>query len=157
MELPFYSCPESFEETNRRFNTKESAFLDKEITSLLQSNVIEVSDNRPHCVSRISVVPKKQGSFRLIMDLQQLNKSCAPKKIIYENIEDVVKSISVDDQLVTISTLKMDFTMSRFTRIIDNSWVSNGETYIILSQSFLWEVIVHLTFFAKYCKVSWNI
>lgn len=102
VKLPFYSYPNAFEETNRQFNAKEIEFLDKEITSLLRADVIQISHNRPHCVSRISVVPKKKDSFRLIVDLQQLNLSCVPKSIVYENIEDVAKSISVDDQLVTI-------------------------------------------------------
>lgn len=53
-------------------------------------------------MSPLNVVPKSDGSYRLILDLRELNKLCKPKTFIYEDINTVIKVIEPKDNLVTI-------------------------------------------------------
>ena len=50
-------------------------YIDKEISELLESGIISKVDPSPdQVVSRVFLVPKKTGDFRMIIDLSVLNK-----------------------------------------------------------------------------------
>lgn len=102
--IPFTSPPPSFEINNRIFSNSEYHFIKHELDSLLKSKCIVRcnSEEKPHCVSGISVVPKKAGDFRLILDLRKVNDFCDPPKFSYTDINSAVEIIDPGDRLVTL-------------------------------------------------------
>ncbi|XP_053404917.1 uncharacterized protein LOC128558753 [Mercenaria mercenaria] len=99
VKFPFTSECASFELPNRQFNLKEIDFIKKEIADLLLLGCIEQCDVKPFCVSPINCVPKKNGTFRLITDLREVNKFSTPPKFKYEDIETVKKCILPSDYM----------------------------------------------------------
>ena len=107
IKLPFTTTPNPINNTNRHFTLEETLFVRKEIKSLLKNKCIIKCDHVPHCVSGLSVVPKKsynEGSdkFRLILDLREVNKYCEVPKFNYSDINSVIEIIEPKDQLVTL-------------------------------------------------------
>ena len=101
--LDFDSLPVPFEEKNNIFKSKEVEFLDKEIGALIANGCISKSSVKPTCVSRISTIPKKDGSFRIITDLRIVNTYLTKNKsFIYENITEALEIVQPSDKLVTI-------------------------------------------------------
>ena len=101
--LDFITKPDSFVESNNIFSEKEALFLDKDIQKLKESGCIRRCTVKPHCISRISTVPKQDGTFRLITDLRQLNACLSSSKtFIYENIDPVLEIVQPEDKLVTL-------------------------------------------------------
>ena len=76
LPLEFESRPDQqFYANKQNFTSEESKFIDTEIYSLLQKNVIEESLHEPgEFISPIFLRPKSDGSFRLILNLKKLNK-----------------------------------------------------------------------------------
>lgn len=70
IDIPFLQKPEPFILQNRQFNEKEDVFLQQEIDRLLEQGVIS-KDNTVKFISPINCVPKKNGTFRLVIDLRQ--------------------------------------------------------------------------------------
>ena len=102
VELPFNSIPEQFEHSNRSFTAAETAFIDNEIETLLKTKCITKCVNRPTCVSGISTVPKKDGGFRLIVDLRGVNNHLKPPKFVYEDIKQVIDIVKPKDKIITL-------------------------------------------------------
>ena len=59
--LEFDSIPESYDQKNNILKRKEIEFLDSEIKKLVENGCISKCNVKPHCVSRIGTVPKKDG------------------------------------------------------------------------------------------------
>ena len=74
--LEFLHVPTQIREPNKiLFNASESVFVNEEIERLSLKGVIKASTNQPgQYVSNVFLRPKKNGSFRLILNLKQLNK-----------------------------------------------------------------------------------
>ena len=69
MNIPFTKVPtEPVAIKNKKFNKAEIQFLDKEIQELCSQKCIVKCEVRPFVVSPINLVPKKDGSFRLVTD-----------------------------------------------------------------------------------------
>lgn len=101
--LEFDVEPDEFEENNNVFKVKERLFLDEEIPKLEQNGCIRRCVVKPHCVSRISTVPKQDGSLRLVTDLRRINQHLTQnKRFIYENIDTVLEVVQPSDKLVTL-------------------------------------------------------
>ena len=102
--IPFSSTPPPFEITNRQFSYREHQFITQEINSLLKNNCIVRCNytEKPLCVSGISVVPKRSGDFRLILDLRRVNTHCVPPKFSYTDINSALEIVDPDDLLVTL-------------------------------------------------------
>lgn len=101
--LDFDSTPTPFEQKNNAFKRKEVEFLDKEISALLANGCISKSEVKPTCVSRISTIPKKDGSFRIITDLRVVNNYITKNKsFLYETINETLEIVHPGDKLVTI-------------------------------------------------------
>ena len=95
--------PEPFTEKNGIFKYKECCFLDEELPKLIHSGCIRHCKEKPHCVSRISTIPKQDGSYRLITDLRRVNNCLSnSKSFIYEGIDTVLEVIDPYDQLITL-------------------------------------------------------
>lgn len=100
--IPFVSIPPPFALPNRQSTAKESSFIEAEVASLCQSGAIRQTRVKPVCISPIWCIPKKNGSFRLITDLRELNKYAPCPAFQYEDIRAVLQSIQPKDHLVTI-------------------------------------------------------
>ena len=102
--IPFSSTPPPFEITNRQFSYREHQFITQEINSLLKNNCIVRCNytEKTLCVSGISVVPKRSGDFRLILDLRRVNTHCVPRRFSYTDINSALEIVDPDDLLVTL-------------------------------------------------------
>ena len=101
--LDFDQVPGPFEERNNIFKRKEYEFLDKEIAKLEHNGCISRWSVKPCCVSRISTVPKQDGSLRLVTDLRKVNQHLkGNKKFVYESIDSALDVIRPKDKLVTL-------------------------------------------------------
>ena len=71
-------------------NGRESAFVDKELIRLQKLNVVQKLPDKPKgvWVSNIFLCPKKDGSFRLILNLKPLNKLMPYKKFKMDGTEN---------------------------------------------------------------------
>ena len=100
--LPFSGVPEKFEIKNGAFKAKEYRWIDGEISRLVEEGALQICDTAPDFVSPISVVPKKGGDYRLIVDLRQLNKHLSPPHFSNEDISSILKVIQPNEKLITI-------------------------------------------------------
>ena len=104
--LPLEEEPIPFEFRNKNFSWVQARWIDKEVNNLLNSSAIVEVKEKNQSISPISVAPKKDGDFRLIVDLHQLNDYCKPPRFAYEDIEVVLKQVKPKDHLVTIDIKK---------------------------------------------------
>ena len=103
VKLNFHKVPPPFEIHNRIFSQEHSSFISVEIKQLLNKGCIRVAAAKPHCVSPISVAPKKgKNKYRLIHDLRQLNCYSSCESLVYEDIHHVIDLCEPNDYLVTI-------------------------------------------------------
>lgn len=102
VQLPFTSEPEAFEFKNKSFKKNEHEWINSEISRLAKAGAICRCTEKPHFISPISVVPKKSGDFRLIVDLRHLNQHISPPHFVNEDIDTVTELIKPGDKLVTI-------------------------------------------------------
>lgn len=96
------TTPDSFEFYNPHMNKKERSFVRGEIRALLRRGAIRQVNNKPFCVSPIKCVPKKNGKFRLITDLRELNSCILHAKFQLEGINTVAEFIDSKDSMITI-------------------------------------------------------
>jgi len=87
---------------NQKFRRDEFNFLQQEIHSLLESGVIEKCAYKPTWVSPLKCVPKKNGGFRLVTNLFELNQYIIAPKFQYENVNSIGDIILPSDQLATL-------------------------------------------------------
>ena len=102
--IPFCFPPPPFQINNRIFSNIEYDFIKEEIDSLLKSkSIVRCSfEEKPHCISGISVVPKKSSDFRLILDFKKVNAFREPPKFSYTDINSAVEIVDPGDKLVTL-------------------------------------------------------
>ena len=82
-------------------SVNHTAFVDFAINSLLHDGAIEKVSHKPHCVSPLGVVPKKDNKLRLVCDLRELNSSCITPKFVYENIDSVLDLVEPGNQFIS--------------------------------------------------------
>lgn len=69
----------------------QHVFVDAEINKLLKMGVIEISNHeKGEVISPIFLVPKSDGSFRLILNLKEFNKSVQYEHFKMENLSSAV-------------------------------------------------------------------
>ena len=75
VEIPFVQLPvQTREQRPYKLSVEECAFVDKELVRMLERGIVETAEPRPdHVVSNIFLRPKKDGTFRLILDLTWVN------------------------------------------------------------------------------------
>ena len=101
IDIPFLQKPEHFILQNRQFNKKDDVFLQQEIDRLLKQGVIS-KDNSIKFISPINCVPKKNGTFRLVIDLRKLNSCVEICNFKYEDINSILEFVNPKDKLVTL-------------------------------------------------------
>ena len=84
-----------------KMSEEEMAFVDKEIQHLLDNGFIKKLDKPlPNgWLSNVFLVPKKQSSFRMILNLKPLNKFIKYQKFKMDGIEKVVQMLRAHDKL----------------------------------------------------------
>ena len=102
IKLPFTKTPDRYECVNHKFSSEQVRFLDTEINKLLKSGAVSRSVNKPHCVNALGCVPKKNKSFRLIVDLRPLNVNIQVPYFKNEGIDVVCDSLLPNDEFVSI-------------------------------------------------------
>ena len=74
VKLEFDSTPAPPNRRSKQINSKESKIIEAKISKLLLKNVIEETLPEPdQILSPIFLVPKPDGSYRLILNLKQFN------------------------------------------------------------------------------------
>ena len=115
--IPFNDRPGHRYIPNPKFNKVHYEFIQKEIGRLLSIGAIEICQMKPRFISPLNVVPKKNGSYRLITNLKCLNESVARKSYRNEDIrttldlvekDDMMSSIDLKDCFLHISVRKQD-------------------------------------------------
>ena len=77
------------------FSEEESEFIDNEIKKLLEKGVIEESwDQKDQFISNIFLRPKKDGSFRMILNMKELNESLEYHHFKMDSIQTCVHLMS---------------------------------------------------------------
>ena len=75
----------------RTFSDQEVTIIDNEISQLLSKNVItQVEWSEDNFVSGVFTVDKKDGGFRMILNLKQLNESVKYQHFKMETLDDVL-------------------------------------------------------------------
>ena len=88
--------------SNVSFNDAESNFIHSEIDKLVVNGVVERVSDRPHCVSPLKVVPKKNGKYRLICDLRYVNECCDIPRFSSEDVSILTQIMSSNERAVTL-------------------------------------------------------
>lgn len=79
------------------FNGKETEVIDIEIQNLLKIGAIKKAQNEKHIfLSTIFVRPKKNGEFRVILNLKSLNKFIPYKHFKMDTFESALYLVSKD-------------------------------------------------------------
>lgn len=101
VKFPINDNIPKFELNNEKYSIQQYDFLDAEINNLLLLGRIEKAQDKPHCISPIKCVPKKNKTFRLICDLRHVNNYCVPPKFKYEDIDSVIQCVKPKDYMIT--------------------------------------------------------
>jgi hypothetical protein len=94
---------DGFIEQNHKLAVRESAFVDNELSKLIQCEAIVKSlpsDGIPKCVSPIGCTPKKSNQLRLIIDMRTLNNSLRCPSFQYDDINTVCDLIEPNDEII---------------------------------------------------------
>ncbi len=99
--LPFRQVPESQTFQNRPMDQIYSDFISEEIRRMVQCGAVMHTKNKPTICSPIHAVPKKNGKFRLVIDMRYLNSHLIVPKFKMEGLESLAKIIEPDDSMFT--------------------------------------------------------
>ena len=79
----------------RTFSDEEITAIENEISNLISKNVItQVEWSEDNFVSGVFTVDKKDGGFRMILNLKQLNESVKYEHFKMETLEDVLNLLN---------------------------------------------------------------
>ena len=101
--IPFIKIP-PLSSVPIRMSQSSSPFLREEIENLLNKRAVERVQNpeTPGFYSRIFLVPKKNGKFRLILDLSLLNCYIEKQAFKMETVKSVRQAMRLNDWAVSI-------------------------------------------------------
>ena len=101
--IPFIKIP-PLSSVPIRMSPSSSPFLREEIENLLNKRAVERVQNpeTPGFYSRIFLVPKKNGKFRLILDLSLLNRYIEKQAFKMETVKSVRQAMRLNDWAVSI-------------------------------------------------------
>ena len=95
VKLEFDSTPVPPIRRIKQINSKDSKFIEAEISKLLLKNVIEETLPEPDQThSPIFLVPKPDGSFRLILNLKQFNTCITHRHFKMDTLNVITKLVS---------------------------------------------------------------
>ena len=83
-KIPFMQVPPTYKLNNNKSALENSEFVSKAVLELLEANLIEECENKPHIVSPLSV-SSHNGKQRLILDLSVMNNCILSEKFTIED------------------------------------------------------------------------
>ena len=101
VKLPFQSLPERYEHFNHKLNIAQVKFVDSEVNKLLKTGDISRSQEKPFCINSLGCVPKKNKSYRLIVDLRSLNQNISVLYLKNEGIDVVCDLLQPNDEFIS--------------------------------------------------------
>ena len=102
-EIPFKSIPTQNYVPVSTWTKIESLQIEKQIHLLLEKGAISKCEHEPdQFISKIFLVPKPDGSSRLILNLKNLNKFLEPQHFKLEDTKTVIRLISKNCFMVTL-------------------------------------------------------
>lgn len=103
-KIPFSSCPVQFNvPLNSHFNKSDHSTISSEINKILDLGAIIPCGPLPdQFLSSIFLLPKKDGSHRLIINLKNLNKFIVTSHFKMDDIRTVCKLLCKGDFLCTL-------------------------------------------------------
>lgn len=85
------------------FNLEEQAIINDEIRKLLELGVIVHTQSRnEQIISPIFLRPKKDGGYRMVLNLKELNKQIPYKHFKMENFEQAIRIVNEGDYLASV-------------------------------------------------------
>ena len=120
---------------------EEMSFVDDEVRKLLESGCIKKLPSQiPNgWVSNIFLVPKKQGGFRMILNLKHLNKYVTYTKFKMDHIDKVIQLIRPGDffsSLDLVSAYQHFWIQEKYQRYFQFCWRDNYYCYVTMPQGF---------------------
>lgn len=92
----------SCQANNHFMSSEQKTFVREELCRLESVGAIERCKNKPKCVSPLSCVKKKQGTWRLITDLRSVNQGLKSAHFKNDDIRTVMQLLKENDQLITV-------------------------------------------------------
>ena len=90
-----------------KFTDWESSLMDQEIYTLLQKGVIEEAyHSHGEFLSNVFLRPKKDGSFRMIVNLKNLNSHVEYNKFKMDTLQSILKLVTPGCYMATIDNFK---------------------------------------------------
>ena len=120
----------------RPYNLKEIEMqaIDKEILKLQEKGVIKKSKNEPgQYISSIFTRPKKDGGYRMILDLSKLNKNVVHKHFKMDTFTNALTLLSRGDYMASVDLKDAYYTVpisDRDTKFLKFVW--RGQLYEFL-------------------------
>ena len=104
VKIEFVDCPkQTMIPREYNFDATEVVIIDKQIEKFLQTGVIETTT---HCkgeyISNIFIRPKKDGSYRLILNLKNLNQFVQYHHFKMENLKSAITLMSPNCYMASI-------------------------------------------------------
>ena len=85
------------------FNLEEQLIIGEEINHLLELKVIEITDRKEtQIISPIFLRPKKNGGYRMVLNLKRLNRHIPYKHFKMENFEQAIRLVTAGDYLASV-------------------------------------------------------
>ena len=97
--IPFNSTPEACYFKNPKMSPDEASFIDSKINELLDKSYISEVLEKPHCVSPLKCVPKKNSNdkFRLIHNMRYVNQFIQVPNVRYEDLSMLPNVVRKND------------------------------------------------------------
>ena len=124
-----------------KMNSTEQEFVDEEISHLLQEGfIVKLNSHIPSgWVSNVFLVPKRQGGFRMILNLKDLNQYVKYTKFKMDGIEKVVHMMREGDFFASLdlrSAFGHLYIKKEFQKYFQFTWRGQFYCYVTLQQGF---------------------
>ena len=143
IHVPFIHGPPSqkFLPHELKMTDDEKLFVAKELQHLLETGCIRrLPDKIPHgWMSNIFLVPKKNGGFRIILNLKQLNEHVVYTKFKMDHIDRVVQLLQRGDHLGSLNLVSAYSHLGiqeRYQKYFQFTWRGVFYCYTTLPQGF---------------------
>ena len=100
--LPFQKVPVPKIFNNKKIPELESTFLSLEVKRMVDCGAVVPLREPPLISSPIHAVPKKNGKFRLVIDMRYLNSHLIVPKFKMEGLETLSKMLEPEDSMFTV-------------------------------------------------------
>ena len=128
--LPFLSPPPPFYAKNNLSALRNKVFVDNAIHELLEKNLIQEIEHRPHCCNPLTVAEGKK--LRLVLDLRHVNKYLRLDKFKYDDLNTIADMLDKNDFFTTFDLVSgyhhVDINQSHY-KYLGFEWTfSDGST-----------------------------